>query len=111
MTSKPFQTKIDLETLKDMIVKKKMTPEQIMKDTGIKSYTMIDKLFKLATMYPKQAAQFCQAVPDEISTKVERKKSITIPSKLCDRLQIETGTRFDVSQNEKSGNIILTPVK
>jgi hypothetical protein len=106
----PFQSKLDLETLQDLILKKKKTPAEIMSDYDIKSYTLKSKLFDAATADPKNAVHYCIAVPSEVSNRIERKKSLTIPSALCNMLAIEHGTKFDVSQDTK-GRVILTPLK
>jgi hypothetical protein len=107
-----FQEKLSLETLEQMILKEKLTTDEILKRSGVQSYTLEKKLHDLSVKHrdnPATAIQFCLSVRPAVNDVVERKRGLNISAALCDLFEIKQGQKYKVEKNKDK--IVLTPVK
>lgn len=107
--AKAFQSKLTLDQLRTEIITNKKSIAEVKEEFNLTEYTLKQKLFDAAVNDPKNAKLYCIAVPLDVSTITERKKGINISSALCDMLEIEVGSKFEV--NKEGKKIVLTPKK
>ena len=106
---KGFVEKLSLAQLRVEVLENRLDAQSIMDRYSITGYTLQNKLYQAMLADPKNAKRFLLEIPSDVSTRVERKKSITLTSALCEKFGIEVGSKFDVSK--ESQNIVLAPVK
>lgn len=105
----PFQQKLSDDELKKM-VKSGLTGRDLIEKTGMKSYSLQNRLYALATR--ENDVSYLITFPAEVEYTAERKsKGIHISKALCDNEEISENQKFNVEFKKlKAGkSIILTP--
>ena len=105
-----FQTKLSITQLRVEILENKKSASEICKENKIKPRTLQQKLYAADCQASNktEATKFLLDIPNEVSNVVEKKKNLTISAALCKHLEINRKT-YEVSLNEKTGVVSLTP--
>jgi hypothetical protein len=106
----PFQQKVSDDELKKL-VKAGMTGRDLIQKTGMRSYSLQNRLYALAAR--ENDVSFLITFPNEVEYTTQRKsRGIHISKSLCDNEEIPENQRFNIEfKKMKAGkSIVLTPV-